>query len=200
MVKVIEFSPNYASLVADLHQKHLQSNLKNKLGLKMLAIYYASFSFPKGGACFLAVEDYKLLGFICGVWDQKEIFLNFIKSNPIRIIIFGIPLIFTNINYLKSIYAKLFNGVFSKKVTINSAFYELRPIVVDPSVRGKGVADLLVNYLAQDAVSSGYKEILLKTEKENTLAQKFYEKYGFLKIKEEVLENRSYLIYRLSID
>ncbi len=200
MVKIIKFSPKYASLVADLHQKHLQSNLQNKLGFKMLVIYYASFSSPKGGACYLAVEDYKLLGFICGVWDQKEIFINFLKSNPIRIIFFGIPLIFTNINYIKSIYAKLYNSVFSKKSTIKRGFYELRPIVVDPSVRGKGVADLLVNYLTQDAVSRGHKEILLKTEKENSLAQKFYEKYGFLKITEEVLENRSYFIYRLSID
>lgn len=59
-------------------------------------------------------------------------------------------------------------------------------IGTDPSVRGKGVAQALLNYVLNITKIRGFSNCLLEVRKENHTAFKFYQKNGFF-----VTEERS---------
>ena len=71
--------------------------------------------------------------------------------------------------------------------------YELRPIVVSASYRGRGVAPALLSMLKQDARQRGYPQIYLLTEIDNLRAIRFYEKNGFTAIGQLAQENQTYI-------
>ena len=58
---------------------------------------------------------------------------------------------------------------------------ELQRIYILEKVKGKGVGKALMNYCFETARSKGYKAIWLGVWERNLAAQKFYEKFGFVK-------------------
>lgn len=52
-------------------------------------------------------------------------------------------------------------------------------IAVDPAQRGKGIGELLLNALIDQAYDLGAKQITLEVRVSNTIAQRLYLKYGF---------------------
>jgi ribosomal protein S18 acetylase RimI-like enzyme len=62
----------------------------------------------------------------------------------------------------------------------NEAGYELRPIVIIPHARGKGLAAELLEKLLADARRRGYPFIHLITETDNLSTNAFYRKQGFV--------------------
>lgn len=64
---------------------------------------------------------------------------------------------------------------------------KLHKIYIDPDTQGKGVGKFLLNEVVQRALNSGNSHLFLNVNKYNK-AFHFYEKLGFQKIADEVIE------------
>lgn len=80
--------------------------------------------------------------------------------------------------------------VFTKIPTGNKVWIE--DVIVDNAARGKGVGEELIRYAIEYVNSKGIKQINLTSTPDKTVANKLYQKIGFIK--------RETNVYRLTIE
>lgn len=88
---------------------------------------------------------------------------------------------------------------FSSVEEVESSLLELSGIIVMESWTGRGVGGKLLDYVIDFAHVKGYKEIIVKTEKENQRALNFYKGKGFIELKifTENIECKNVLLVEL---
>lgn len=77
----------------------------------------------------------------------------------------------------------MINLLFSESTALGSKVAILEDMVVQSSSRGEGIGSKLIDYAISEAQKEGCKRITLLTDIENTKAQSFYQKKGFVKSK-----------------
>jgi GNAT superfamily N-acetyltransferase len=75
------------------------------------------------------------------------------------------------------------NLLFTESTALGSKVALLEDMVVLSSSRGRGIGSQLIDYAISEAKKVGCKRITLLTDIENTKAQSFYQKKGFVKSK-----------------
>lgn len=73
------------------------------------------------------------------------------------------------------------NLLFTESTALGSRVAILEDMIVSNTSRGKGIGSLLIDHAIQVATDLGCKRITLLTDVENTKAQVFYQKKGFVK-------------------
>ena len=69
----------------------------------------------------------------------------------------------------------------------HTGIYKLHKIYVLQSQQGKGVGRMMIDYVKQHAISAGAKFLQLNVNRHNN-ARQFYEKLGFVAIREEDID------------
>jgi ribosomal protein S18 acetylase RimI-like enzyme len=177
-------------VVAQFHQAFLRTPLKGYAGLYLLKIYYIALSRSNGGIIFVADDEEHVVGYICGLWDDRSVRQYLIKNYWLSLMWFGGVSLLTQKGMFNNLVNRLISREHKDNIKELKSGYELRPIVVHPDVRGSGVAAQLFDQLREDALVRGYKTIFLYTEEDNYAAQKFYLKQGFKTIKNELHDNQ----------
>lgn len=77
----------------------------------------------------------------------------------------------------------MINLLFTESTALGSKVAILEDMVVLSKSRGEGVGSQLIDYAINEAKKEGCKRITLLTDIENTKAQSFYQKKGFVKSK-----------------
>ena len=75
------------------------------------------------------------------------------------------------------------NLLFTESTALGSKVALLEDMIVLSSSRGRGIGSQLIDYAISEAKKAGCKRITLLTDIENTKAQSFYQKKGFVKSK-----------------
>jgi GNAT superfamily N-acetyltransferase len=75
------------------------------------------------------------------------------------------------------------NLLFTESTALGSKVALLEDMVVLSSSRGRGIGSQLIDYAISEAKKADCKRITLLTDIENTKAQSFYQKKGFVKSK-----------------
>ena len=75
------------------------------------------------------------------------------------------------------------NLLFTESTALDSKVALLEDMVILSSSRGRGIGSQLIDYAISEAKKVGCKRITLLTDIENTKAQSFYQKKGFVKSK-----------------
>ena len=75
------------------------------------------------------------------------------------------------------------NLLFTESTALGSKVALLEDMIVLSSSRGRGIGSQLIDYGISEAKKVGCKRITLLTDIENTKAQSFYQKKGFVKSK-----------------
>ena len=75
------------------------------------------------------------------------------------------------------------NLLFTESTALGSKVALLEDMIVLSSSRGRGIGSQLIDYGISEAKKAGCKRITLLTDIENTKAQSFYQKKGFVKSK-----------------
>ena len=75
------------------------------------------------------------------------------------------------------------NLLFTESTALGSKVALLEDMVILSSSRGRGIGSQLIDYGISEAKKAGCKRITLLTDIENTKAQSFYQKKGFVKSK-----------------
>ncbi len=77
-------------------------------------------------------------------------------------------------------------GYFAMEITEPSKM-KLHKIYLDPDQKSKGVGSQIITFIKEFGIQAGVKQIELNVNKSNSAVQ-FYEKMGFLRAKEMVLD------------
>jgi len=77
----------------------------------------------------------------------------------------------------------MINLLFTESTALGSKVAILEDMVVQPASRGKGIGSQLIDYAISEAKKECCKRITLLADIENTKAQFFYQKKGFVKSK-----------------
>lgn len=161
--------------VAAAHAAYLNTPFKSAAGTRLLKLRYEAISAQAGATGYVARLESGFAGYACGVWDRKSLRLALLKQLR-GLVLHGFSHILSNPGFILQAGVGFFND---PAKTFSPEGYELRPLVVLPSFRGRGVADRLVETLFEDAKSRGFTQVFLFTERENLAAIKFYTRFGF---------------------
>jgi len=195
MVNIEQLKSEDCGPVSDLHLKYFQHQFHDLPGRRLLECYYKGVANQVGSTGFVAKNDEKVIGYICGVWDKGAINA-FLKHKYIAsLILWGFLHVVTHPSTL----SKMVNKVTQGSELIKKEGYELRPIIVDKDFRGSGVADLLVDRLILDAQERGYTSIFLIAEMENERAKSFYIKMNFQHLKDFENNSHQYCLFEKQI-
>ena len=191
MTNIRPLQPEDCQFIASLHLQNLRTNFSGRPGLELLRLYYQSLVGAKGGCGFVAEQEGRILGYVCGIWDPVNIHSFFIRKYGVGAVIWGIDQIIVSPKILRSIKSRFLP--MSNQAQDLKLDYELRPIVVSSEARGTGISVRLVEALVADATERGFLRIQLFTESDNIAAQKFYHKAGFCKVGTISRDGISYL-------
>jgi ribosomal protein S18 acetylase RimI-like enzyme len=193
MSEIVPFDEMYARQVADLHLNNLGTNFSGQTGLTFLTAYYRALISSGGGCGFLALEQGKLIGFVCGVWAPWKIRRELLIRFGVVLAASALKMAFQAPREGMRLVQRFLHGSGGQKLPSNG--YELRPIAVVKEARGTNAASLLLDALLMDANNRKYDCVFLYTEIENVRAQKFYEKNHFVKVSTYPNNNMEYIRY-----
>jgi ribosomal protein S18 acetylase RimI-like enzyme len=162
--------------VAEAHIQNLRTPFRGNAGIHILKIRYEVIAKQIGGTGFVALDDGKFAGFVCGIWDPDAISRS-IRKQWSRLILNGLKHIIQSPKTTLGLILRIIGPRTINPVKIVG--YELRPIVVLPGHRGRGIADQLTMHVVEDAKKRGYQGMFLLTEIDNLTAARFYTKFGF---------------------
>lgn len=175
MISIRHLSPKDSLSLSRLHLQNLNTFFVGKPGLQLLSLYYKVIALGRGSCGFVAEQDGRIVGFVCGIWDPKKVRSTLLKKYFFLLIFWAFIQIM-----VKPVLLKSFLGRF-ERVPSNSTNeeFELRPIVVVSEARGTGLSLQLLRNLLNSAQEQGFPQIFLVTEENNTSANRFYQRSGF---------------------
>lgn len=193
---ITKMSPSDSEQVAYLHMNYLHSPFKGNAGIKLLKIYYTAMCAEQGACGYVAKEKDNILGYVCGVWDSKELQKLMLKRFWYLLLLY---VLYQNLIKPEFIMISL-RRILKRSPSFDQrdTKYELRPIVILPQERGSGLAEDLVNVLLRDASDRGFERIHLYAEESNRAAVKFYQNYGFRLVRQEYRDDQVLQIFEHS--
>lgn len=196
-ILINKLSLEYVSEVAYLHQRFLPTSFRGFPGQKMLELYYKNLGAGLGGQGYIALDEGKFAGYICGIWDSYILHKQLLKKQWTGLGFWGGLCLLTSPRLVTTLAKRLFLNQISEFNEFSG--YELRPIVVAPEFRGGNIGLLLVDQLMMDAQSRGFNSIYLLAEENNKTAVRFYEKAGFNMQGSLIQSKKNYLIFIKSV-
>lgn len=181
MIQILPLSLRHCAQVAQLHLDYLRSNFKGKPGYHLLWAYYRAVVSSQGVCGYVAEDNGIILGYVCGIWKAEVVRARLLRNSWLDLSFWLTLQAFTSPTFITSMVGRVQES--SNGSTPSCAGYELRPIVVAPPARGSGVAAQLVTILLADAAQRGFKRIFLHVETDNLIAQAFYRKVGFERVR-----------------
>ncbi len=176
MIEIRPFKLNDCISVAEAHANYLTTPFRGKAGIQLLKIYYEGIAHQMGGVGFLAVNDGKFSGFVCGIWDRPLIRRSLLKR-WVKLAFYGIRQSWQVPTIIPGLLPRILNPFTTNVLKFEG--YELRPMVVLPEYRGQGIANHLMLHLLNDAKRRGFKQVFLIVEINNFIAEKLYTRSGF---------------------
>jgi len=197
MVTIVPLQKEDCADLAQAHYDNFSSSYLHKRWVSMLKIYYEAIASLPGGACgYVAREEGKFAGYVCGVWDGKTLRKALLKR-WFDLALAALRYFLNEPEAIPSLFGRLVGNQRSKRPSVYG--YELRPIIVMEGYRGKHIADQLVERLLEDARQRGFSEIFLFAELENLPANKFYIRLGFNLVRDVEINGNVYKQYRYNL-
>lgn len=198
-ISIIPLRNNDCSETTALHMAYLRTHLFGYVGKSLLTCNYRAMVSQHGACCYVARADDRVVGFVCGVWEPNTFRRTLLRGQWLALSFWGFLYVLTRPKLIKDFLNRFFKPSHTPAGK-SDVGYELRPIVVDLTVRGKGVAQRLLDELLQDAARRGFDKIFLYTEDDNLAAQTFYRKTGFVQDGQVARGDAVYLRYEREID
>jgi ribosomal protein S18 acetylase RimI-like enzyme len=196
-MSIVPLTKELSGSVATLHLENLHTNLLGVPGFRLLKLRYEALPEGDGASGYVAETDGVVQGFVCGVWDPQVASRHLWRECGVQLAWWTIAEILTHPRYLGDLVDRWRLKTHSRSVHEG---YELRPIVVDRSVRGTGLAKQLATTLLKDAVSRGFGYVHLFTETDNVPARRFYTKLGFIETGAELRRGRLLIRYEIGAE
>ena len=179
-VVITPLGSRHLSQVASLHLRHLPTGFQGRPGQRLLGAYYAAVRKGTGASGFVAEQEGRVVGYVCGVWSPSALFSTVLRRHWRTWMFWGVAHAVLHPGVVPAVASRVRGSSAGAEVTDGT--YELRPIVVAQPARGTGVAADLVEALLADARRRGFRRVHLVTRADNAAAQAFYRKVGFRRV------------------
>lgn len=168
------------STIANIHIAAFEGFFLTQLGYKFLCVMYLSF-LKSQNSIFVVYETVsgQVIGFAVGALQgQKDKWLA-LRFFPQFVMAAAPALLRHPVRVATKLWARFFEAGESPQVPINSAI--LRSIAVCPSMRGAGIAAVLLQSFEELTLDKGVDRLYLTTDQEfNERAQIFYSRCGYV--------------------
>lgn len=162
--------------VARLHRIGIPTGLLAEIGADLLAQLYKQIVASDSGFVYVAADDrQEVLGFIAGATQLDQIMRAFIIRNAFRLALVSVQLVFSNASTARI----LDNIAYAANPHIGLPSAELLSIVVDPSLKGTGLAELLLQKLQAEFAQREVTRFKAMVRVDFYRANTFYLKHGF---------------------
>lgn len=182
-------------IIAKLHIDHMPLTFPPcRYYLNLMKLIYSSFLANKESICYVATIDNTTVGYVCFHKCPKKIYTTTLKNYPVAfccnvlMLLLRFPVFF--MNGLHRVKKTLRLSTSHNQTTISDfdsweESYELRPMVVRKDKQGTPVAEELISRGENILVKRGEKRYYLRVRKDNARAIAFYNKMGFIKLRDE---------------
>jgi ribosomal protein S18 acetylase RimI-like enzyme len=177
MMEIVPLMTSHAASVARLHIEHLSTAFSGEPGRRLLTAYYRTVARGEGACGYIAQIGTEIVGYVCGVWDPVLVRQALFRRELIGVFVWGVAQIAVKPTLAFQLLTRV-RGI-DQADSMISVGYELRPIVLSPAWRGRGVAEKLVMVLLDDARRRSFDHIHLYADSDNYAAIRFYNKMGF---------------------
>lgn len=174
---IVPLQESHRDIIASLHMQYLRTPYRGRAGRGLLSVYYRALAQNEGACGYVAEKEGSIVGYVCGVWDPGKVRHMLISKYWLILCFWGFLQALFSLRLIKDIVLRL--GTRRTGTSYQESGYELRPIVVDITERGSGLAARLVDTLIADALKRGYSSVYLYTEDNNDTANAFYHKAHF---------------------
>lgn len=181
---------------ARLHLACLPTPFLGLAGVEILGCVYRCLAEGRGGCGFVAVDGRRLLGFVCGMWCPQDLHRRLILRYGPQLAFWSLAQLAVSPPGWKGLACSIGHRL---AVVQAKGSYELRPLVVAPRARGRGVGSALTARLIEDARQRGLDTVYLHAEADNHPANAFYQRAGFIPTKEIERSGRKYLRYEYDL-
>jgi len=176
-IERITGSPDAATVaqLAEIHQAEIGSGFLTSLGPKVLGNLYSALSQSEHVRLFVAKQDERIVGFICGAVDTRLVYHQVLWRHALRDVFVILPRVITW-RRLKSIYETVRYPRRQMPVELPRA--EILNFCVRHQVQRSGVGRRLFRALVDEFHASGVDRMRIVTGAGQTQAQRFYESLG----------------------
>jgi ribosomal protein S18 acetylase RimI-like enzyme len=179
-VVITPLASRHPSQVASLHLRHLPTGFQGLPGQRLLGAYYAAVTEGAGASGFVAEQEGRVVGYVCGVWSPSALLSTLLRRHWRTWMFWGVAHAALHPGFVPAVASRVRGA--SAGAEVPDGTYELRPIVVAQPARGTGVAADLVAALLADARRRGFHRMHLIAKADNAAAQAFYRKVGFHRV------------------
>jgi ribosomal protein S18 acetylase RimI-like enzyme len=204
---IVPLTLEHCAQVASLHLEQLSTGYRGRPGLRLLQTYYAALVQSDGGSGFVAeqmgpagAQHGAVVGYVCGLWDPAAV-----RSTLLRDALraqWPKLAFWTGLQVL--IRPRLISELVGRwrvaeRRPVPRQAYELRPIVVDATMRRNGIGAQLVDALLADASRRGFRQVHVFAEEGNVAANAFYREIGFRCAERENKQGAARLRYEYTL-
>jgi ribosomal protein S18 acetylase RimI-like enzyme len=173
---------SHISKIVDIHRSALPSDFLPKLGKKFLTEFYKGFI--ERNDITIIFTNGRIIGFLA---------LSIVPISNLGIIMNNMGTILFKLLSQPSLWGQTLWFFFGNKKKIDCP--EISIIAIKPSSQGNSFGSQLLNFACDHLIKQGYQCICVKTEADNLLSNRFYQKNYFRNIGCEKRFNRNFYIY-----
>lgn len=181
--------------IVSIHLDTFQGFFLTFMGRGFLKLMYRSYVEYKNSGVLAAFENEKPVGFLAYSGDLSGLYKYMIRKRLIPFAWYSLGAFFRK----PTVFMRLVRALLKPEETKRKEKYvELASIGVAPNIKSKGVGSQLIDALKSKVDFNEYAYITLETDAENNDgANRFYQKNGFVRVREfETNEGRKMFEYR----
>lgn len=183
--------------IVEIHMSTFQGFFLTFMGKGFLRQMYSSYLLHAESNIIIAEDNSEVVGFLAYSSDLSGLYKYMIKHRLLQFGWYSLGAFFRKpTTFMRLLRAFLKPGEAKRDVE----YVELASVGVLPQMKSKGVGSFLIDELKKNVDLSKYEYVTLETDAENNdAANRFYQKNGFVKIREfETNEGRKMFEYRWS--
>lgn len=192
-----EASNVYFKEIADIHKVEIKDGFLVRLGTRFLQRLYRYFSYSDNAILLVALQNEKVVGFICTSIDTRKLYRGFILKHGLVSAFMVLPRILTLDNFRKVFEVLSYPR---KKDVQDLPNSEILNFCTNSQEQGKGIGKSLFFHMIERMKQQNIHELKIVTGHNQKKAQKFYESVGAEKVYSiEVHKNIKSFVYTYRI-
>ena len=180
--KIDKYSPSdYFLDIAIIHKTEIEDGFLSTLDTKFLSLIYKHIATSAYSFLFAAIENKRVVGFICGSVDSKKVIYSFVFRFGFRSFPLLAKKLFTFSN-AKKFFEVLLYPIREENEHLPES--EILNFCINNSLQGRGLGKRLFKELVREYSRRSIKEFKIVTGASQKKAQNFYNAVGAKKVSE----------------